>query len=179
MKPVSCVQCGNPLSIHDKFCSKCGAARTKSDGVLINCSKCNHQNPTNAAFCEKCGNRLDENISEKKATETKTPNKIISKGSYSDKMVKGKTSKGWKLFKNILLIIVLFAVISLVIWFQVDPDAGKKLTDALMGIAFMAVFFFVGWLFMRGKKGKGRGGNDDYDWDHNDDNDFDSDDDDD
>jgi hypothetical protein len=66
-----------------------------------------------------------------------------------------------------------------VIWFQVDPDAGKKLTDALMGIAFMAVFFFVGWLFMRGKKGKGRGGNDDYDWDHNDDNDFDSDDDDD
>lgn len=177
MKPVSCVQCGNPLSIHDKFCSKCGVARTKFAGVLISCSKCNHQNPTNAALCEKCGNRIAENISEKKATQTKAPNKIVSKGSYSGKIIKGKTSKGWKIFRKIIITILLLGIIALVIWFQVDPDAGKKLTDVLMGIGFMIVFFFFGWLFMRGKKGKGRGSNDDYEWNHNNDNDFDLDDD--
>ena len=177
MKPVSCVHCGTPLSNDDKFCSKCGTARTESLLVLKTCTKCSHQNPDNASFCEKCGNSLSENDSEKKVSDNKPPQKIVSKGSYSGKMIKGKTSRGWKIFRNILIIIVLLAIISLVIWFQGDPDAGKKLTDALMGIAFMAVFFFVGWLFMRGKKGKGRSSNDDYDWDHDDDNDFDDDDD--
>jgi hypothetical protein len=62
-------------------------------------------------------------------------------------------------------------IIALIIWFQVDPDAGKKLTDALLGIGFMAVFFFVGWLFMRGKKGKNSDWDDDQYGDLDDDND--------
>jgi cbb3-type cytochrome oxidase subunit 3 len=75
-------------------------------------------------------------------------------------MIKGKTSRGWKILRNGILTLIILAIVALIVWFQLDPDAGKKLTDIAMGTAFMAVFFFVGWLFMRGKKGKNN-----YDWD--------------
>jgi hypothetical protein len=55
----------------------------------------------------------------------------------------------------------LLGIIAFFIWFKVDPEAGKKLTDVLTGTGFMLVFFFFGWLFMRGKKGKKQGWDDD------------------
>lgn len=93
-------------------------------------------------------------------------------------MTKAKTPKGWRIFRTVLIVIVLLGVIAMVVWFQVDPEAGKKLTDVLMGIGFMIVFFLFGWLFMRGKKGKKSNWDDDQFADVND-NDYDNDGDDD
>ena len=141
----------------------------------ILCPSCNHPVETTDKFCPGCGTLLSQTPTEETGNNVKT---ITSSGHYSGKMIKGKTSRGWKIFRNIVIAVVLLGIIALIIWFQVDPDAGKKLTDALMGTAFMIVFFFVGWLFMRGKKGR-RGSNYDDDQynDISDDNDFDDDDD--
>lgn len=136
------------------------------------CPSCNQPVEVSDKFCPRCGNQLTQTKESKPNVKT-----ITSSGNYTGTMVKGKTSRGWKIFRYIIIAIVLLGIIALIIWFQVDPDAGKKLTDALMGIAFMIVFFFVGWLFMRGKKGR-RGSNyDDPYNDVSDDNDFDDDDD--
>ncbi len=177
MNPISCEQCGNSLSLENKFCPICGAAKTDVLEKIITCSNCKHVNPLTASFCEKCGTQLSKSNADPKSKE-KEPVTFRSRGDYSGEMIKSKTSRGWKIFRNIIIAIVLFGVLALIIWFQTDPDAGKKLTDALMGIGFMAVFFFVGWLFMRGKKRR-RGSNydDDYYSDVSDNNDFDDDDD--
>ena len=172
---LKCNQCNKKIELSDRFCPYCGSHNETGEIKMI-CPNCKHKNPENTSFCKKCGFSLVENAAAD--TKKKTAKTYASSGNYSGKMIQGKTSRGWKIFRNLLLIIVLLAIISLVIWFQADPDAGKKLTDVLMGIAFMAVFFLVGWLFMRGKKGKRRHSNDDYNWDHNNDNDFDGDDDD-
>ena len=124
------------------------------------CNKCKGANNPDNKFCSNCGTILDGSVQEDLQEPSSSTKTIRSSGNYSGKMIKGKKSKGWKIFRNIIIGLVLLGVLALVIWFQVDPDAGKKLTDALMGIAFMAVFFFVGWIFMRGKKGKTN-----YDWD--------------
>lgn len=138
------------------------------------CPSCNYPVDITDKFCPGCGVLLSQTKETETVGNVKT---ITSSGSYSGKMMKGKTSRGWKFFRNVIISIILLGIIVLIIWFQVDPEAGKKLTDALMGIGFMAVFFFVGWLFMRGKKGR-RGSNyDDYYSDVSDDNDFDDDDD--
>lgn len=121
---------------------------------LSHCPNCNQAVEPADKFCPGCGNSLNENTNQ-------TANTIRSSGNYSGKMTKGKKSKGWKIFRNSIISLILIGIVALIIWFQVDPDAGKKLTDVLMGIAFMAVFFFVGWLFMRGKKGKGNSWDDD------------------
>ncbi len=126
----------------------------------IICNNCKGANDPVNKFCSNCGTILDGSVQEDVQEPSSSTKTIRSSGNYSGKMIKGKKSKGWKIFRNIIIGLVLLGVLTLVIWFQVDPDAGKKLTDALMGIAFMAVFFFVGWLFMRGKKRKTN-----YDWD--------------
>jgi len=149
------------VSSTDKFCPDCGTPIEKSDSSFITCKNCNHENPHDVKFCEKCGTPVGAVSAEPQSTNSaEDPQKIVSKGNYSGTMVKGKTSRGWKIFRKIIIALVLVAIIALIVWFQVDPDAGKKLTDVAVGTAFMAVFFFVGWLFMRGKKGKNN-----YDWD--------------
>lgn len=129
------------------------------------CPSCNHPIEITDKFCPGCGNPLTQTTKTKSAENVKT---ITSSGNYSGTMIKGKTSSSWKIFRKIIIAVVLVGIIALIIWFQVDPDAGKKLTNTLMGIGLMAVLFFVGWLFTRGKKGKGRGN---YDWDDDYDND--------
>ena len=126
----------------------------------IICDNCKRANEPANKFCSFCGTNLYDSKQENTQEPTGSAKTIRSSGNYSGKMTRGKKSKAWKIFRNIIISLVLLGVLALVIWFQVDPDAGKKLTDVLMGIAFMAVFFFVGWLFMRGKKGKTN-----YDWD--------------
>ena len=136
------------------------------------CPSCSHPVEISDKFCPGCGALLSQTTETTKNVKT-----ISSSGNYSGTMIKGKTSKGWKIFRNVIIVIVLLGIIALVIWFQVDPDAGKKLKDALMGIGFMIVFFFFGWLFMKGGKGRRSGGDDDQYNDISDDNDFGGDDD--
>ncbi len=121
------------------------------------CPSCNHILKIADKFCPGCGTRVS---SENPESENRTKT-IVSSGKYSGTMIKSKASFGWKIFRNVIIATVVLGVLALAIWFQFDPDAGKKLTDALMGIGFMAVFFFTGWLFMRGQKGKKRSNWDD------------------
>lgn len=121
------------------------------------CNQCGKPVTSGDKFCPHCGAPLSKDNEEIKETKT-----FVSKGNYSGKMTKGKTSRWWRILRNIIIAIVLLSIISLLIWFQVDPDAVKKLTDVLFGIGVMVIFFFVGWLFMRGKKGKQNS-----DWDEN------------
>lgn len=171
----TCAKCGKPVQPSDKFCPHCGHAVNNKTAASV-CPKCNHNNPEGALFCEKCG----ASLTEPKPAENKKsgPQTFSSAGNYSGKITKGKTSKGWKIFRSTIIGIVLLGIIVLIIWFQVDPEAGKKLTDVLTGIGFMLVFFFFGWLFMRGKKGRKSGWDDDQFADVDNDNDYDSDDDD-
>ena len=138
------------------------------------CHSCSHPLEKADKFCPGCG----KEVSLVETDSRKTAKTIVSSGNYSGTMTKSKTSRGWKIFRNIILVIIILGIVALVVWFQVDPEAGKKLTDALLGIGFMAVFFFVGWLFMRGQKGKRSSSWDDDQYhDVSDDNDFDGDDD--
>ena len=172
-----CLKCGNQVQASDKYCPYCGNAVTNQTAANV-CPACNHQNQEGSLFCEKCGAPLKTEPTGNAAPQQKKQKKIVSKGSYSGKMIKSKTSKGFKIFRNIIIGIVLFEIIALIIWFQTDPEAGKKLTDVLMGVGFMIVFFFFGWLFMRGKKGRKSDGDDDQFADVDNDNNYDSDDDD-
>lgn len=174
----TCTKCGNSLQTSDKFCPHCGASKINAEnsGNKRSCPSCNHENPVSATFCEKCGASLTEINSSQ--NQKSGPQTFTSAGTYSGKMVKGKTSKGWKVFKKIIIAFVLLGIVALIIWFQADPEAGRKLTDVLMGTVFMIVFFFFGWLFMRGKKRKTTGWDDDHYANVANDNDYDSDDDD-
>lgn len=129
------------------------------------CKNCHATVGADDKFCPSCGTPVEKQ---------NAGNVISSSGNYSGKMVKGEKTRGYKILRNSIIAVLLAAVLSLVIWFQVDPDAGKKLTDVLLGIVFMAFFFLVGWFFMRGKKGKSNTWDDDhlndvvYDDDNND-----------
>ena len=138
----------------------------------LNCTSCQSEIDINDKFCPNCGKPVTEKpvLGSSQNQKTKT---ISSSGTYSGKIIKSKTSKIWKIIRTLIIAIIVSGIIALIIWFQLDPDAGKKLTDVLLGIGFMAVFFFVGWLFMRGKKGKKSDWDDDQygDFDDDDDND--------
>ena len=166
-----CIKCGKTVQDADKFCPHCGSPQ-QNGSPKNSCPTCNHQNPAEASFCEKCGAALKQNREERQQSQPGQPNKIVSKGSYSGKMVKGKTSKGWKVLRNIIIAIVILGVIAIIVWFQVDPDAGEKLKTFAGGLLVVAIFIF--FIYRSAKKGKRRiRNNDDYDWDHNDDNNFD------
>lgn len=128
----------------------------------MNCTNCKQPVDTVDKFCPHCGNPTTGESKKVEVPKQKKAKTFVSKGNYTGKIVKEKSSRGWKIFRNIIIALFLVGIIALIIWFQVDPDAGKKLTDVLMGIGFMAVFFFIGWIFMRGKKGNRK---DNYDWD--------------
>ncbi|MGQ8335783.1 zinc ribbon domain-containing protein [Sunxiuqinia sp. A32] len=161
-----CTNCNNEIQNGEKFCPSCGRP-VQAALAGISCPSCSYENPSTATFCEKCGNNLKAEPLKTEPRKKINVNTITSSGSYSGTMV-SSGSKFWKRLRIAILIIVLAIAIALIIWFQVDDEAGRKLKDALMGTAFMIVFFFFGWLFFRGKKGRGRSGYDDQ-FDHDDD----------
>ena len=110
------------------------------------CKSCQTVLSFDDKFCPSCGSpfrvKNDETQKDKKVkTDT-----ISSSGNYSGTMVKGKKTRAFKIFRNAIVSLVLAVVLAVVIWFQVDPDAGKKLKDVFFGTVFMIFFFFVGWL---------------------------------
>ncbi len=49
--------------------------------------------------------------------------------------------------------LALIAIVVLIIWIKLNPLYAKIFIDKVLVIAFMAVFFWVGWFFMKvGKK---------------------------
>ncbi len=143
------------------------------------CPKCKKQVAKTDKFCQSCGFQLDHSESFKQPS-SEGPKTFVSKGSYSGKMVKGKTSKGLKIFRNILIAIVLIGIVAIVIWYKTDPDAGEKLGNILFGAVVMLIFGLVIWRKSRKgqiKSTKERQAN--YDWDDDQLDDVDDDDDDD
>ncbi len=49
---LKCPECGDPISVGELFCTKCGHK------LRNQCSKCGHINEPNDKFCAKCGNEL-------------------------------------------------------------------------------------------------------------------------
>ena len=142
----------------------------------MQCNSCKSEITSEDKFCPSCGASQKDISSVSQSPEEGGPKTIKSSGNYSGKMVRSG-SKFWKRLRNAIIIFILLVAIALIIWFQVDPEAGRKLKEALMGGAFMIVFFFFGWLFFRGKKRRGgSGSNDLYDHDDDDDDDDDGDD---
>ena len=138
-----------------------------------NCQNCQAHLIEDDKFCPSCGNPVIEKTDDRSSKQdVKT---ISSSGNYSGKMIKGKTSGSWKIIRNVIIAIVVFGIVALIIWFQVDPEAGEKLTNVLFGLGFMAVFAF--FIYRAAKKGKYKGKKgyniNDEDWDDNDDNDYD------
>lgn len=171
---INCSSCGKSVQVTDKFCPHCGN-QVANQSIKNVCPKCNHENPSDASFCEKCGTSL-KTEQDTRDSQKSEPAKIVSKGSYSGKMTKGKTSKGWKVLRNIIIAIIVLGIIALIVWFQVDPEAGEKLKTVAGGLLVVAIFIF--FIYRSAKKGKKRirRGYDDQDWNHDDDNDYDSDD---
>lgn len=52
-----CVQCGNPLSQGQAFCSSCGM-RQSGPPISNRCPSCGCEVPSGMAFCDKCGARM-------------------------------------------------------------------------------------------------------------------------
>lgn len=115
------------------------------------CPKCRRHVTASDKFCQSCGFQLNPSEPSKQ-TSTNGPKTFVSKGSYSGKMLKGKTSRGWKIFRNIVIAIIVIGIIAIVIWYKTDPDAGEKLGNILFGAVVMLIFGFVIW--RKSKKGK-------------------------
>lgn len=178
MSQTQCPKCRNVIEPNDKFCPHCGApvlAESQEKKSTTHCPKCNHENPDGAAFCEKCGASLA--VSELSKNKKSGPQTYTSTGTYSGKMTKGKTSRGWKRMRTAIVVIILLLVVAIAIWFAVDPDAGEKLKNIGGGILVAAIFIFF---VIRGNKGKRKRGSgyefeqgvnhdDDYDDDFSDD----------
>lgn len=131
------------------------------------CPSCNEALGPNDNFCRKCGGAAEVEIA---------PSKTHFKpsGTYSGKMIKESSS----LFKRILytsLFIIVAGGASVFVWFQMDPNAGKKLKGAMdaAGAIFVVLLFI--WIFFKGKSDRSGGRREDDDWDN--DNDFGDDDD--
>ncbi len=118
----------------------------------MKCNSCNTLISPDENFCPGCGISIkDQKLTSQ--TDPQGPKTISSAGAYSGTMIKSK-SKFWKRLKNSIIGFILAIVIALIVWFQVDPDAGKKLTNILVGLGLMAVFAF--FIYRKAKKGKGR-----------------------
>lgn len=148
MNTTNCIKCNQPIAVDDKFCPHCGASVKESKEQFQLCPKCNKENPIGVVFCENCGTSLKEiKTASMSPPEPKTnePKTFTSAGNYSGTMVKGKTSKSWKVFKIIILIVGIIAVIAFIIWFKNDPDAKEKLGNILFGAVVMLIFGFFIW----------------------------------
>jgi len=144
-----------------------------SSGNKKNCPSCNHENPVSVTFCEKCGASLSATGSAK--NEKSGPQTFTSTGTYSGKMTKGKTSRGWKRMRTAIIVIILAMVVAIAIWFAVDPDAGEKLKNIGGGILVAVIFIY--FVVKGNRKGRRRRGSD-YEYEqeiNDDDNDYDDD----
>lgn len=184
MSTIKCSKCNKPVESSDKFCPHCGALVQQSSIETLQCTKCSHENPASVSFCESCGTSLKSKEGSpipppehKKDNEPKT---FTSAGNYSGTMVKGKTSKSWKVLKIILLIIGILAVIVFAIWYKTDPNAKETLGNIIFGLVIMLIFGLIIWWknrknIKKGSKTRGdtynRGQLDDDDDDYNNDND--------
>lgn len=178
MSTISCSQCNQAVEGFDKFCPHCGSPITESSADIQKCVKCLHINPAGVSFCENCGISLEEKTSIPNAKINDEPKTFKSNGNYSGTMVKSKTSKSWKIFKYIIITVVLVSVIAVVIWYKTDPDAKEKLGNILFGAIVMLIFAFLIWRKSRKNlmlSSKNRKDNNDDDWDDNDDNNNDDD----
>lgn len=128
----------------------------------LKCAKCQSDLNRIDKFCPACGTPTGLENEDPKMEEKTGTNTISSTGTYSGTLVKGRKSKAFKIFRNIIIAALVLAIIAVIIWFQVDPEAGKKVADVFLGVIFMAFFFLVGWFFMRGKKGKSNNWDDDH-----------------
>ena len=145
MSQIKCKNCHQNIDSSDKFCPHCGAVvqqTTQEENIF--CPKCGHPNPSGASFCEKCGTPLEGN-SDPKKTGKKPPKILSSTGTYSGTMVKSKSSKSYKIFKTIVLSVIVIGIIALIIWFKVDPDAKEKLINVLFSVGFILIFGFFIW----------------------------------
>ncbi|MCF6333223.1 MAG: zinc ribbon domain-containing protein [Draconibacterium sp.] len=144
----------------------------------ITCTQCNKLVESSDKFCQHCGTPILQTTGpESNPTAPKSSKTITSSGNYSGTMIKGKGSRTRKTIRNIVIGIVLGGIITLIIWFQVDPEAGKKLTNVAFGFGFILVFvFFIYRAAKKGKYKKKRGAaKNDYDLDDHDNNDNDGD----
>ncbi len=174
MSQIKCPNCHQVINANENFCPHCGhAIAHESAGTDNPCPKCGHLNPLGAAFCEKCGAALKAERPDTGQAQS-GPKVLRSAGKYSGTMVKGKTSKGWKTFKYLIIVILLIAVVAFVVWFKTDPNAGETMGNILFGAVIMLVFAFFIW---RKNRKAGRKRRNSPDWDDDDDSLINSDDD--
>jgi len=140
----------------------------------ITCTQCNQIVEASDKFCQHCGAPILQTTNPGSNSTASKPSKTItSSGNYSGTMIKGKGSRTRKTIRNIVIGFVLIGIIALIIWFQIDPDAGEKLTNIIVGLLIMVVFGF--FIYRSSQKGKGRkrsfrsGNNRDDDRNHDDD----------
>ena len=149
MSTIKCSKCNKPVELSDKFCPHCGTPVNQTTNEVQQCPKCKHENPESVSFCESCGTSLkakeDSPAPRPEHKKVNEPKTFTSAGNYSGTMVKGKTSKSWKVLKIIILIVGIIAVIAFVIWYKTDPNAKETLGNILFGLVVMAIFGFFIW----------------------------------
>lgn len=171
---MECPKCDKKIEPGDKFCPHCGENLEQKNvvGQSRSCTQCGKSIELNATFCEHCGAKISPNQSSAK-NEKPEPHKIVSKGAYSGKMNTGRSKFRKRLIWSVI-IIVLIAALSILIWFQVDDNAEEKLKEALripVAVVLIGFALYV-MIFGKSKKGRFRGGDDgdyDDDWDDGDD----------
>lgn len=183
MSQIKCPKCHKSIDSGENFCPHCGYPLKKEPAAPENtCPECGHQNPPGTTFCEQCGAPLKPGQQTKQAPVNKTGPKVLhSTGTYTGTMAKGKTSRSWKIFKYVMFIIILIAIVAFVVWFKTDPNAKETMGNVLFGGVLMLIFAFFIWRKSRkgGRKRKARPDWDDddnetiVDSDNDDDNDFD------
>ncbi len=166
MPEIRCSNCQQIIDANEKFCPHCGhPVKKETAGSTSFCPKCGHENPADAAFCEQCGTSLKTAGGSKEIPSSKSGTKVLhSTGSYTGTMIKGKTSKSWKIFKYTLFIIILIAIVAFIVWYNTDPNAKETLGDILFGGAVMLFFAFIIWRKSK-KGGRKKKRNDDWDED--------------
>lgn len=114
------------------------------------CDRCKNPVSQTDKFCQSCGSPVEQKEASNEPLSD-GPKTFVSKGNYSGKMVKGKTPRGRKIFRNIIIAIILIGIIAIIIWYRTDPNAGEKLGNILFGAVVMVLF--GSYIWWRGKKG--------------------------
>ena len=129
------------------------------------CDRCKKSVSQTDKFCQNCGAPIQQKEPSKESSSD-GPKTFVSKGNYSGKMVKGKTSSGRKIFRNITIALVLIGIIAIIIWYQTDPNAGEKLGNILFGAVVMVLFgTYIWWRNKKGKIKASKKREANYDWD--------------
>ena len=148
MTQIKCVNCNQIVDSCENFCPHCGHPIGDKTNQKENvCPKCSHDNPSGAAFCEQCGARLETGEPVPEPLPEKSDSNVLhSTGSYSGTMVQGKVSKSGKIFKYILIAIILIAIAALITWYNTDPNAKETLGNVLFSGLFILGFGIFIWL---------------------------------